>query len=147
MPAKRNVPALVQPKMGVTKFDAKYRMTAAEAVVAGVSRGGYDIGHYRTVYRLITASGEVVKVAGQLATTSPNADPGDKVRLYDDPAHPAEGMRFPGFFERWFAVLILTVVGVVFAVAECAVSCRFVRDRVMGPARCAEAVCALVEPR
>ncbi|WP_423371117.1 DUF3592 domain-containing protein [Burkholderia sp. LMG 32019] len=94
---------------------ATHRMTAAEAVVVGFSHDGYDTGHYRTVYQFVTASGEVVKVTGQLASTSPGADPGDKARLYYDPAHPADGVIFAGLFERWFGVGILTILGVVFA--------------------------------
>lgn len=98
-----------------TSILATQRMTAAEAVVVGFSHDGYDTGHYRTVYQFVTASGEKVKVTGQIASTSPGADPGDKVRIYIDPTHPAEGVIFAGFFERWFGVGILAILGVVFA--------------------------------
>lgn len=98
-----------------TSIAATHRMTAAEAVVVGFSHDGYDTGHYRTVYQFVTADGEVVQVTGPLASTSPGANRGDQARLYYDPAHPADGVIFAGFFERWFGILILTVVGVVFA--------------------------------
>ncbi len=98
-----------------TSISATSRMTETEAVVVGFSHDGYDVGHYRTVYRFVTASGETVDVTGRLATTSPSADPGDKDRLYYDPAHPADGVIFAGFFERWFGVGILTILGTVFA--------------------------------
>ncbi|WP_175751231.1 DUF3592 domain-containing protein [Burkholderia anthina] len=98
-----------------TSISAASHMTETEAVVVGFSHDGYDVGHYRTVYRFVTASGEAVEVKGRLATTSPSADPGDRDRLYYDPAHPADGVIFAGFFERWFGVGILTILGTVFA--------------------------------
>ncbi|WP_269504300.1 DUF3592 domain-containing protein [Burkholderia sp. IMCC1007] len=96
-------------------ISATSRMTETEAVVVGFSHDGDDVGHYRTVYRFVTTRGETVEVTGRLATTSPRADPGDKARLYYDPAHPADGVIFAGFFERWFGVGILTILGAVFA--------------------------------
>jgi hypothetical protein len=90
-------------------------MTRTEAVVAGFSHEGVGLDRYASIYRFVTLDGKIVSVRGLLESTEPVDDPGDTVTIYYDPANGARSVIIDSFGERWFGVVILTLLGVVFA--------------------------------
>ncbi|WP_028217959.1 DUF3592 domain-containing protein [Paraburkholderia oxyphila] len=90
-------------------------MIGTQGTVVGFLNDSRDPRFFRPVFSFLTQDGERVVVRGRTASAPPAYELGEKVALYYRAGQPSQDYVIDNLSERWFPVVVLSVLGIAFA--------------------------------